>query len=578
MDTDPIAEIKARLDIVELVSQYVTLKKAGINHLGLCPFHEERTPSFSVSSERQSFKCFGCGRGGDVFSFVMEKEGVDFPTALRLLADKTGVVLPDRPNAPGHNHVAADERTRLFNLNQAAATFWHRILLEHPKAATARDYIYQQRGISKELVEAFMIGVAPSMPATTANLKQHGFALDEQKKAGDPARFAGRLTFPITDITGRVVGFTGRILPSKEDGLRPPTGPKYWNTPETPIFKKSEILYGLHLAKDSIRRTGVAILAEGQMDVIGLHMAKLPNAVASSGTALTERHISIIKRFANELVFAYDADSAGKNAAVRGFDLALAADLAVSVLPLPSGEDPGSLGVKDPDKLNKLFENRQPIIRWLLNNAINANSIGTPAGKKAISKTVLPWIAKVPDAVEQRAWLDVLAEEIKIAPTALETELAKLKRQPNGALKKEVSAKLSPNSPLTLAIGIIGLHPTLAVPYRQLLPTLIKHDPVEPAITAILAPADTRAAIDRSAELALNGAIMTAQQEYSQSTLPELTSELITLMKRAVSDHNKTVTATLSKEIAEADAAGDKERVNTLMQRLQSDTLNPLQE
>lgn len=571
MESDPVAEIKAKLDMVEFVGQYVTLKKAGINHLGLCPFHDERTPSFTVSPERQTFKCFGCGKGGDVFSFVMEKEGVDFPTALRLLADKTGVTLPERTAGSQHVH---DERTRLFALNTAMATFWHTLFNGHSKAAAAREYILTKRQVPAALADSFQIGIAPAQPTSIDFLRKHGFGTAEMKAAGDPARFAGRITFPICDITGRVVGFTGRIMPSNEAGVRGPAGPKYWNTPETLIFKKSQTLYGLHLAKESIRKTGVAILAEGQMDVIGLHMAGLTNAVASSGTALTEQHISIIKRFATELVFAYDADSAGQAAAQKGFALALAADLTPTVLALPAGEDPGSLAVKDPDELKRLYEKRQPIIRWLLTNALTIHSLATPAGKRAISKVVLPWIVRIPDAVEQRAWIDVVAEEIKISPSALDEELHKI-RNPLAQPPKKTAATQTQISSLSLVVGIVGLHPTLAEPYPQTLRKLFSNTSYEDVIIFLLTPTEQRTPLERTSELVLHDAIATAEREYGQLTLPEFSSELVTALDRAVTEHNHAVTTELTQQIAAAEAAGDTATLNALMERLRSDTLNP---
>lgn len=572
MDTDSVADIKAKLDIVEFIGQYVTLKKAGINMQGLCPFHDERTPSFSVSPERQSFKCFGCGKGGDIFSFVMEREGVDFGSALRLLADKAGVTLPEYSPTSQKHH---DERSRLFALNEATADFWHKLFMAHSKAAAARDYILTKRKVPNEIANAFTIGVAPAQTTTIDFLKKQGFTTAEMKAAGDPARFSGRITFPICDITGRVVGFTGRIMPSREAGVHGPSGPKYWNTPETSVFKKSQTLYGLHIAKETIRKTGIAILAEGQMDVIGLHMAGLTNAIASSGTALTEQHISIIKRFATELVFAFDADTAGQAAAQKGFSLALAADLTPTVLALPAGEDPGSLAVKKPKELTRLYETRQPIIRWLLTLAIEANSIATPAGKRAVSKVVLPWIAQIPDAVESRAWLDVVAEEIKISTSALEEELRKLRSKKTDPAATPQTAQTTPVTALSLVVGIVGLHPTLGQTYANTLPKLVKGTSYENVIPHLLAVADDRPTLDRPAELALHDAITIAEREYGTLTLPEFTSELFTIINRTAEEHNHQVTTALASEIDHAEAAGDTERLNTLMQRLRSDTLNP---
>lgn len=567
---DTTDEIKRRLDIVELISEYLPLKKSGINFSGRCPFHDERTPSFMVSPERQSFKCFGCGKGGDIFTFIMEKEGVAFPTALELLAAKAGVELPERSTTPGAP--SADSKVRLYRLLETCQTFWHQLLIKHPKAEAARSYL-RQRGVPEAQIDRFKIGLAPPPQTTRTYLAQQGFTQPEQEAAGEPARFADRLIFPIADVTGRPVGFTGRQLPTP-NGVTA-SGPKYWNTPETALFRKSEMLYGLHLAKDAIRKEGVAVLAEGQMDVIGLHSAGLNQSVASSGTALTDRQCQIISRFANEVVFCYDADAAGLQAAERGFEVALRADLNPTVMTLPEGKDPGDLGFRKPELLQRAYENRQPVIAWLLARAIDEYGSSQPTAKKAVVKRLTPWLLRVSDPVERRGWLDIVAERLSTTTSALEDALARY-RQPRAATASTPAPP--PESPASatesdLLFGLLGWHPTLL---SEISPATLKLAAAgiwQPVADWLLAPPEGRPPLPRTDQERLNTAIMTAEKHYTGLRPDEQRAEARRLAAGAARKQAGQRRRQIQTALAAAEAAGDSEEAARLLGELQSVTV-----
>ena len=570
---DQVSEIKERLDIVEFITQYLPLKKAGINYQGLCPFHDEKTPSFSVSAERQTFKCFGCGRGGDVFSFVMEKEGIEFVEALEMLAQKTGVKLEPRSGASAD---ARPKKQSLFELNAQLARFWHQILLKHEKAADARFYLQQTRGLTDKIIEQFEIGLAPANRATNDYLKKKGFSDSDIKLAGDPARFASRITFPIADITGRVTGFTGRIQPQAEKDLRGPSGPKYWNTPETPVFKKNETLYGIHLAKDAIRKEEVAIIAEGQMDVIAFHQIGLTNTVASSGTALTEKQIKVLSRFCDELTFAFDPDEAGQKAAERGFEMALSLDMNPSVIKLPKGLDPAELAKKSPEKLALAYKTRQPIITWLLNNAVEKYGQHSPQAKKSVTKNILPWIGRITNAVERQSWLDQVAEKVKISTRVLQEDLDQTKaKQISKPEVVKIETKSEKPNHLKMLIGLFGLHPKLidSTPYIEKLILQTPWEEIYDFLKNNKTENSQKIVLSREVENILNDAISLAEKEYQNEEMHNLKTEAQNLAERGRLEYNENSKKTILQAIEVAEKIGDKTEVNSLMNKLQSATI-----
>lgn len=567
---DAVAEIKRRLDIVEFIGQYLPLKKAGINQSGRCPFHDEKTPSFMVSPERQTFKCFGCGKGGDIITFAMEKEGLSFPEAIEMLAARAGVELP-KPERPAPGTTPTTGKNQLIELNETCRQFWHEILIKHPKAAEARQYLVD-RGMTAELIKDFGVGFAPPAPTTRDLLRRKGFTESQERLAGEPARFSGRIIFPIADVIGRTIGFTGRQLPAPA-GVEQ-SGPKYWNTPETPLFHKSDALYALHLAKDEIRKQSAAIIAEGQMDVIGLHAAGLRNTIASSGTALTDRQCHLLSRFADELVFCYDADEAGLKAAERGFEVALAADLNPTVMSLPEGKDPGDLGFSKPDQLTRAYEQRQPVIAWLLARAVAEHGTAQPVAKKRVVRRLAPWLKRIRDAVERRGWLDMIAERLETTSGVIEEALRAWQspRVTRSEPKKEAAPPAITET--DLLVGLLVAHPSLLTDLsldhlRGALPA-----DWHPILDWLAAPADQRPELAREDQLRLDGAALIAEQHYELKTPEERRVEFKQLLTRATQHASAVIRQRLNDQIKAAQEAGDETAVERLLKELQSVNVN----
>lgn len=357
--------IKERLDLAEIIGEYVSLKQAGQHFKGLCPFHQEKTPSFIVSPTKGIWHCFGCQRGGDLFSFVQEKEGIDFPTVLTMLAERAGVTLATR------SHASTDRRQRLFELLALAARFYHEILMRQPVGKRAREYLAQERGVQLETMRRFQIGYAPQRWDTLLNfLRSRSYNLAEAQAAGVVGenvhgklydRFRGRIMFPITDVQNRVVAFGGRIAPWYATGNEG----KYVNSPETELYEKRSVVFNLDRAKHVLRRDMPAIIVEGYLDVIMLVQAGVENVVATSGTAFTAEHIAHLARFTHTLHFAFDADVAGVKAALAATRGALGAGLRVATIVLPTGKDPADVAQDDPQLLAQCLQQPQSLIRVL---------------------------------------------------------------------------------------------------------------------------------------------------------------------------------------------------------------------
>ena len=335
---DFVDEVRSRFDIVELVAEYVQLKRSGRNHFGFCPFHGEKTPSFSVSQDKQIFHCFGCGEGGNVFSFLMKMDGLTFPEAVKELAERTGLALPQAAAEPGREQTLSVNKRLRSCLDWAYKYYLH--MLGRPEAAEAVRYL-RQRGLTAEIIERFGIGYAPdSWDAISQFLKKKGYSEQEMFQAGLLStserktydKFRNRIIFPIHNQRGEIIAFGGRVL---GDGM-----PKYLNSPETPLFDKGKNLYALHLARESIRKKKQAVIFEGYMDVIAAHQAGVTQAVASLGTSLTEAQARLLRNQADDVVIVYDADAAGQAATWRGLGILRQAGCLVKVGRLPAGLDP----------------------------------------------------------------------------------------------------------------------------------------------------------------------------------------------------------------------------------------------
>ncbi|MDA0684497.1 MAG: DNA primase [Bacteroidetes bacterium] len=410
-----IEEVRSSADIVDVVGDYVRLKKRGSNFVGLCPFHTEKTPSFNVNPGLGIFKCFGCGEGGDVFSFVSRVEGLTFPESVRLLAERVGIVLPEA-DVPGEE---ASENESIYHALRFAARFFHDSLGSTDEAEVARSYL-KKRGVTPEAVKTFGIGFAPdgwdhlikaaeAAPINVEILEKAGLVVPRKDGSGHYDRYRYRLIFPIFSHVGKVLGFGGRILREDDE-------PKYINSPETAVYNKSRVLYGLYHAKNAIRSREEVILVEGYTDVVALYQAGVQHVVASSGTALTDDQVSALSRYARTIVLLYDADKAGLRAALRGIDLVLKKGLIPYAVRLPDGDDPDSY-VRDnggPAFEAYLRDHRQNFIDFVYENARAAGSMDTPEGRASVQRTIVQSVALIPDDLVRESYLRTASSRLDI--------------------------------------------------------------------------------------------------------------------------------------------------------------------
>lgn len=416
------SEIKSKLPVLDVVGETVALKRAGSAYKGLCPFHAEKTPSFIVSPDRETWHCFGCGEGGDIFTFLMRRDGMDFREALARLAEKAGVELSERT-------AREDRRNRRLREALEAAIAWYReVLLQAHQAERARAYL-DERGLGAETLERFTIGYAPNTwEALTRRLIGRGFNNQELIGAGlaSPSnrggvidKFRGRIIIPIRDASGRAVGLGGRILPDTE-------GPKYLNSPAGPLFDKSRTLFGIDLAKQAIRREKLAVIVEGYTDVMAAHQAGFPNVVASLGTALTAGQVALANRYADAVALAYDVDVAGEAATQRGLLEELGGVVSkVRVIRIPAGKDPDELIRTDPDGWRRAITEAEELLPYFMRRAADDFDMRQPHGRSAYTRRMLDLLRRIPDRVERDSYVPQLASLAGIDERVLREELAR---------------------------------------------------------------------------------------------------------------------------------------------------------
>jgi DNA primase len=423
-----VEQIRSASDIVDVIGGYIPLKRAGANFVALCPFHKEKTPSFNVNPHKQIFHCFGCHKGGDVFTFVKDFESIDFPDAVRRLAERARIPI-EVDNQPGVSETR-HLKDRLFQIHEQITQRWQSALAAGEPGQIARDYL-ARRGVSAEAVELFRLGYAPDLWDDTVNWaksKQHELALAEQaglilrKENTDHFydRFRGRLIFPICDDQGRVVGFSGRILTGDEKTA------KYVNSPETAIFTKGKVMFGLDKSKRAISDEGFAIICEGQLDLIACYMAGVKNVVAPQGTALTADHTRILKRYADEVVLCFDSDNAGQNAAVRSLDIVLSSSLAVRVATVPSPHDPDSF-IKEfgGAAFGELIKSARGFFDYYLDRLCVLNDPASDRGRKAIVQSMAEALFKAGSDVLRDTYAQKTALRLGVAADAMRSEFKK---------------------------------------------------------------------------------------------------------------------------------------------------------
>jgi DNA primase len=502
-----IEEVRRRNDIVDVIAEYLPLKGNGGNYKALCPFHSEKTPSFTVTRQKQIFHCFGCGVGGNIFHFIMKYEHMSFPEAVAYLARRGGVTLPKSRSHATASPIDA-QKEQLYRLNELAAEYFHKLLRSTPQGEKARTYL-KKRGLDERSVELFQLGYAPaSWDGLLRYGVEHGFqpqmlaavGLVKAREDGHGFydRFRDRLMFPICNVMGRVVALGGRLLENL------PEAPKYLNSPETAIYKKSALLYGLHRAKQAIRRDGKVLIVEGYLDLISLFQAGIENVVATLGTALTRSHVQSLKAYAKEAVLVFDGDTAGRSAAMRGKEYFLQGhvryflpgahvsafkgpregDLHAKVVLLPAGHDPDTFVQSEGrDALLARVREAQPFMDFLLDAEAEGHDLASVQGKLAYVRKLLPLIVNTANQVERTAYLSELVKRTGIAPSALADELHKL-RQPSTRRASEAVPYYFPSlGPERLLVQLLLTHRSSIPSIRARLPW---ESVQEPSLRAIL--------------------------------------------------------------------------------------------
>ena len=436
--TSQIEEIKNRLDVAQIISEYIKLKKVGANYRAICPFHSEKNPSFYVSPARQIWHCFGCGAGGDIFKFIMMIEGVEFKEALETLAKKAGVELKKEPPR------LKTERQRILDICELATRFFEKQLEETKIGKKAKEYLLS-RNISKDSIKKWRLGYAPdtwrglsdflvSQGYKRAEIVRAGLAIEpESKEKSTPYdRFRGRIMFPIFNLQGQVIGFGGRttediktIIGKDSPSAQHPES-KYMNTPNTLVYNKSRILYGINEAKTMAREKDNCILVEGYTDVILSSQEGLKNIVSTSGTALTLYQLKILSRYTKNLTLGFDMDIAGEAATKKGIDIAQLQGFNIKIVSLPEGKDPADIISENPGAWKKLIETSQEIINFYFQKALQRFDKRTLGGKKEISKLILPFISRIQNKIEQAHWIKELAKELAIKEEAIWEEVEKI--------------------------------------------------------------------------------------------------------------------------------------------------------
>ncbi len=422
-------QIKQKLDIVDFLSEYIQLKKAGRNFKALCPFHSEKTPSFVVSPERQSWHCFGaCGEGGDAISFLQKWEGIEFVEALKILAQRTGVKLSSY--APTET---SRLKERLYEINHLSAEFFHYLLTGHKMGERAREYL-KERGIKEAIVKTFLLGYAPnSWDSLLSYLLKKGYSKADIYTAGltvhtdrgsEYDRFRGRLMFTLRDHRGNIVGFAGRKLPPQSEKEA-----KYVNTPETPVYIKGNILYGLDVNREAIKKEKSAVVVEGEFDLLSAFQSGVTNVVAIKGSALTDGQVLLLKRYAESVDLSLDSDIAGNEAARRGIEVAENAGLTVKIVRLPYGKDPAECIGKDPHLFAKAIKSSIPVYDFVIENAFDKYGSQGVVGKKKIAEEVIPFLSKIENAIVLSHYIKYLSEKLGVSQESVEIAIGQFERK-----------------------------------------------------------------------------------------------------------------------------------------------------
>jgi len=561
-------EVRQAADIVEVVGQFVQLRKAGQNYLGLCPFHSEKAPSFTVSPSKQMFHCFGCKKGGDVFAFWMAYHNVSFAQALRDLADRYHISLPEPTRTPGEKR-RLELKESLFKLNILAVDFYCRVLSEARAGDPGKTY-FRQRGIRPETISDFKLGYAPDRwDGLSRFLQNRHVDMDHavqaglviaRKQGGWYDRFRGRVVFPIFTATQRIAGFGARVL---DDGL-----PKYLNTPETPVFRKGELLYGLHAGGTAIRRSRRAVVVEGYTDVLALHQCGFPEAVATLGTALTREHVRKLKGYAEEVVVVFDSDEAGRTAALKSLPFFLAEGLECRTLILPEGEDPDSyVNRYGLDRFLKQLEQALPVFDHYIDTSLS-NAGDSIEAKASALRDILSALTGLEDKARLSLYVQRLADRTGIPEAVVLKELTQVGKRHGRA--SEIRTPLDEDKPgidEQYLLNLLVHHPEAAADlldcedWEVLLPHPAARSVFRVARELLsakggIAPAEIAERLEGEDAGALFREVLVSPDIYPEDTVDQAVEEFKNrIQERAV------------ETIAEQERRGDLERANALLQR-----------
>ncbi|MDI3481131.1 MAG: primase [Tepidanaerobacteraceae bacterium] len=581
---DIISEIRSSTDIVEIISQYVSLQKRGDSYVGLCPFHSEKTPSFYVSPEKQLFYCFGCGAGGNVFTFLMKKENLKFPEAVRLLADRLNITLPSSEYDKNVSQAFRQKREQL-RLNKMAQDYYHNILLNTKEGIRGLEYL-KKRGITLETVERFRLGYAPplwdglirhfrSMGVDLETLVKIGLAIAKKNGKGFYDRFRDRIMFPIEDATKNVIGFGGRIIGPGE--------PKYLNSPESPVFSKGENLYAISAIKKNPEME--IIVVEGYMDCISLHQSGFTQTVASLGTALTRMQAKLLKNYTGSVILAYDTDSAGQAATLRGMEILAKEGLNVKVLRLPEAKDPDEfIRKKGAEALRQQLSEALYHIDYKLYLAKKGVDIAAPAGKIKYIKMALKILSEIGNEVEREVYIQKVASELNIPVKALKDEIKK-NRFPDNGLKYKKSPRRDNNKEFSKILPVTGAYKA----ERMIIKLLIENEEARQKVVENLVPSNflnekTRKIADLLFEMIRSKKDVKANEVFDhldQDTSSELSGILManldfqgegmidSLIEKIKENYLKHAINQVRAQIQKAEAVGEREETTILLNTYQ---------
>jgi DNA primase len=568
---DAKEEIRSRLNIEDVIGEYVQLKRAGRNFKGLSPFTGEKTPSFYVSPDKNIWHDFSSNKGGDLFGFVMEVEGIEFREALELLARRAGVELAAYDSKGGQE--VARRKKRLLEANDLAAQYYQQSLIKNQHAV---EYVFKKRGLSKEIVTTFRIGYAPSSgDALVSFLTKKGFSQQELSQAGLLNRYGGdlfrsRMMVPLMDGSGQVIGFTARIIVDE------PNAPKYLNTPQTMLYDKSRHVFGLSQAKEAIRKNDYAVVVEGNLDVVSSHQATVHQVVATAGTAITEHHLRALVRLSPNVRLAFDGDVAGLAATERAIPIAQTVGVDLTIISLPDEvKDPDELIQQDPKLWQKAIESAEPVVDWVLRQYERREDLSTAIGKRNFTTAALRVIHALQDPVEQDHYLQRIAQTVGISLDALQEKMSGVSEPQTKPLKKvnvqpqPVAADPKGYQDNLLAVGLID--PAVRDLLQDVTPDMMTTDERKATLKHLQTsrelvqdvPADLKN-IDTYVKIVL----LKADARYGDWSDEDRYFETARLVRQLITEHKKTQKDILTAELRDAEERGDNEAANVVRQQL----------